>query len=124
MKLWLGGEDKVDGRLLALLRVMYCRDRRLLALSNVTYASLQAYNTPFRIATFERRAIMHALVHRHIHITSLMSQSTGPRPSLGGMLLPKCLNTQRLGSNVMWCDVWWLCCRVWRPRCFAVCPRP
>lgn len=62
MKLWLGGEDKVDGRLLALLRVMYCRDRRLLALSNVTYASLQAYNTPFRIATFERRAIMHALV--------------------------------------------------------------
>lgn len=32
-----GGPNRVDGRLLALLRTMYCRDRRLFALSNVTY---------------------------------------------------------------------------------------
>ncbi|KAM3567090.1 hypothetical protein VYU27_010759, partial [Nannochloropsis oceanica] len=61
VKMSLGGENRVDGRLLALLRTMYCRDRRLFALSNVTYEGLQSYSTDFRISTFERRAIMHAL---------------------------------------------------------------
>lgn len=37
VKMAFGGPNRVDGRLLALLRTMYCRDRRLLAVSNVTY---------------------------------------------------------------------------------------
>lgn len=40
-----GGPNRVDGRLLALLRTMYCRDRRLFALSNVTYEVSQPSST-------------------------------------------------------------------------------
>ena len=37
VKMAFGGPNRVDGRLLALLRTMYARDRRLFAVSNVTY---------------------------------------------------------------------------------------
>lgn len=99
VKMSLGGPGKVDGRLLALLRVMYCRDRRLLAMSNVTYGALQAYNTPFRIATFERRAIMHALVGNQHHdqpttphlTTPASQQAAGPRLTDGGVVVLRCV---------------------------------